>query len=1207
MSILSNAPYYDRYDGDSTHKAAGYTRVLAQPGRVEQASEFNEIQSMWRDYMGRLGNSMYSDGTIISGMGININGNTLTVESGQIYLDGLIRNVEETTLEINGTGVERVAARLVTSIVTADLDESLRDPAVGSENFNFVGADRAKETVELYILSESSTVDETSSVVYSLEDGAIPTEAPAEDKYAVINSILAERTYDESGNYRVSGINLQPVPLLTDEDKVRIHISAGRAYVFGYQVTKSTMSDVDLERSTTTRFVQSESHYFNANKMTYKLTNGPVAEVSNLTALVTVTGEVHYRGNIRGGMDSLNHVPVDSITEVYVIDQQTHEKTTFVQGRDYQLTSDQVDWSLTGDDAREPDSGTTYYVTYVYNKSMSEGVDFELNNNLEEATLTFISDGTQPDHNTRFYISYYYTLARRDLILLDTNGIVSVVQGVPDKYKNLITPYNGSPSYFEIGHVNVFPKNAIGEDDPSHIAEVVNYSSTRLTQDNLSTLVKRVDALEESTAALDLEREVEDGEDLMSLNGYFTDVFDGINKSDIYYNVNNVAYTATIDIDSKELTVPINETLFDLSINDSDSMSYATFGTVISAPYEEQMLLQQKYYTGTMKVNPYASYGPMCKVEISPKRDSWVDSDTIVVYNTVERKSYTTSYNTVTRQTYGGGWWVGNRLVDTSSSTSTVYNGQTISHELNTTVASSIVEFMRQRTIDVEGWAFGANSRNIYLEFNGSPVSLFSTGTSSRGTDRSVNGTAYRTVNADANGHFTAKFTVPERVPCGTVSVDLISPADGNSEGDDFTGHATYSANGTLLTYTYTNTTVVTDRYTVLHTTVNTYQNDPLAQSFIMSDKYDRNLVKIGLYFATKSETRPVIIQVRNMVNGYPGETVYAEVEVDPADINLPGSDGKPVVTNVKLNQPVYCYAGTYYCFCILSDSNLYSMYYAELGKNMLDTDTQLVVNPYATGVMFSSSNASTWTAHQGADLKFELYRSYYTGNGEIIFNNVTQEDITGVLLDAAYEVAGDDTDSTSKSSLVWYYRYRLSSVGGTANYSEWLPIDTLVSRSLGTTTGAVQLKAVITVDYSTSPFIDRDRVALRSLIDDTEATYISKHLTADDFEEPYQKMKITYLAAMPSGASHRAYYMDVDGGSWIPLESDGENITLETSSAGEEFVKYEWTVNKLNSKIVNPTSTGAEFFKFRFDLKTTIRYNKPRIKRFATIFRYDM
>ena len=129
----------------------------------------------------------------------------------------------------------------------------------------------------------------------------------------------------------------------------------------------------------------------------------------------------------------------------------------------------------------------------------------------------------------------------------------------------------------------------------------------------------------------------------------------------------------------------------------------------------------------------------------------------------------------------------------------------------------------------------------------------------------------------------------------------------------------------------------------------------------------------------------------------------------------------------------------------------------------------------------------------------------------------------------------------------------------------------------------------------------------MRSLIDDTEATYISKHLTANDFEEPYQKMKISYLAAMPSGASHKAYYMDTEGGQWIPLESDGENVTLETSSAGEEFVKYEWTVNKLNSKVLNPESVGATFFKFRFDLMTTLRYNKPRIKRFATIFRYDM
>lgn len=39
----NGSPYWDRYDGNTSHRHNGYTRVLAIPGRAEQASEFNEI------------------------------------------------------------------------------------------------------------------------------------------------------------------------------------------------------------------------------------------------------------------------------------------------------------------------------------------------------------------------------------------------------------------------------------------------------------------------------------------------------------------------------------------------------------------------------------------------------------------------------------------------------------------------------------------------------------------------------------------------------------------------------------------------------------------------------------------------------------------------------------------------------------------------------------------------------------------------------------------------------------------------------------------------------------------------------------------------------------------------------------------------------------------------------------------------------------
>lgn len=1234
MANISGSPYWDRYDGDSAHKRAGYTRVLAVPGRAEQAAEFNEAQSIQRDYLERLGNAMFKDGTIISGCEMNVQGHNLTVSAGKVFLSGLIRDVPETVLYLAREGTERVVATVNTEIVTANQDSTLRDPAIGAENYNLEGADREKQTVTLSIVAgdsvsangsvlggttpgdgspggdgtgsgtnPSGTNPVTSTTIYTFVDGSVPNEATEVNQYAYVTDILAERTYDENGNYKVNGLDLQPVTELEDDGKIKVYISAGRAYIRGYQVTKNTMSDIRLNRSTTTRFVQSESHYYNSSMDIYRLSNGPIDSITNLTALVTVSSERHYRGNIRGGQDALNHTPVDSITRVWSVDDAGVE-TVYRQGIDYVLFADQVDWSRKGEDTKEPEPGTTYFVTYVYNSPLTRNIDFRIYNQDGDAYLQFIQGGRKPDQNTRMYVSYYYTLARRDLILLDSNGSYSVLEGQPDKFEDLLTPYNGSDAFLALGYVNVFAKPSFGDDDPDRIAQVVNYEETRLTQDNFITMLKRIDALEDRIADLDLEREIEAGEDPSSLRGYFTDVFDSINKSDLgYVDANEqIRYTACIDFDKKELTTPTEPKSFDLGVNNSSSDKYEIMGTVISAPYTLQLALQQKYATGTMLVNPYASYGPLCKVELNPSVDNWTEEKTIRVNNTLENKAYTTSTQTYSR-------WVANShargtFEGSSSSTSTSFTGTTSSTTSSSSVAKTITEYMRVRDVAVTGSAFGANAKNIRCVFNGKPVDLVATGSTAQGNLYASGGKNYKTVNANAIGYFTGKFTIPANTPCGKANVQLITyDAD---EKQDKSGSAIYSAVGTLLTTTITNTTTVTSHYQVLTTITNTYSSDPLAQSFMLSETHDRNLMKIGIYFAKKSNTRPAVLQVRNMVNGYPGETVYAEVKIDPDQIKLPTNPNVPVVTEITLNQPVYCKAGVMYCFVVLSDSNEYALYYANMGENLLGTTQQMVINPYNTGVMFSSSNAMTWTAHQGADLKFELYRSVYTGNGTIVFNEVNSSDITGIMLDATYEVGGDETVPVlERSGLTWFYRYALTSANNT--FSEWLPIDTLVYRDLNTITTRIDLKAVINTDFSTSPFIASDRVTLRSFTDAASAVYISKHLMDTEFDEEYQRLKISYQACMPNGASYRAYYMDNENGPWVELVEDGKNVELSTSRVDEEFTQFTWLVNKLDFIKKNPTMPGSKFFKFRFDLETNVRYNRPRIKKLAVIFRYDM
>lgn len=1221
MNNYNYEPYYDRYSGDTQHRSAGYTKLLAHPGRAEQASEFNEIQSIQRDYLERLGNSIYRDGYIVSGCEINIQDNSVSISPGSIFLGGLVRNTEGGSLPITKVGTEVVVASINTEIITYIQDPTLRDPAQGAENYNMAGADREKQTVVLSVASidtesedDENLDDLGGAVIYTLRDGNLLKERET-DNYSFLNDTLAERTFDENGNYKVEGLILQSV--LNDEgDYVRLNITDGKAYVRGYQVDKPSMSSILIRKSTNTRYIRSESKYYVSGLKKYKLNNGPIKNVTDFTSTVLVTGESHYRSNVRGGAENLNYTPVQEIVSVYTRDGLGNKDVIYQESRDYKLTGNTVDWSSTEEDSIEPTPGTTYYVDYKYNYLMEEGVDFSVENDGEDGYIVLLDEGSKPVINSLMYFNYNYVLYRRDLILLDSNGNLSVLEGQPDGYNELITPYNGSPDYIELGYVNILPTVNVSDSDENFLGEVVSYDGIRFTQDNFATMLKRINMLEDSVAQLDMERAIEDGEDVTYLNGYFTDNFESINKSDLTYNSSSlgVSYSACIDFDEGALTLPVNVEDNVMSVDSESSDEYSQYGSVISADYTESAIVKQNIATGTIPVNPYASYGPMCRVVLNPSVDNWVETETIKINNTIENKTYTTE-----TKVYSHGWWSRKatknlrNFLRTEVNTTTTYEGTSTSTKTTKSVATTVLEYMRQRNVKITGFAFEPGARNIRGTFNGKPVSIVKRNVTLTGEPYVVDGVEYGTITDYAdNGVIECQFTVPPNVPCGKAELVLTYT---NDLGEEHSGRAIYTASGSLLTTTVTNTTTITQRYKVLTEVDNLYKNDPVAQSFVMSRTNDCTLTKIDVFFATKSSTRPVIVQVRNIVNGYPGEKVYAEVSLEPDEINIPVDETKPVATHIVLNQPVYCKADTYYCFVILSDSNDYSVYRAEMGQKVLGRVYDLTYNPYDIGVLFSSSNATTWTAHQDSDLKFVLYRAVYKRGGEILFNSVTTDsETTGLMLDAAYEVDGGNAENSSnKIGINWFYRFAKSMSGGNEQLSDWLPIDTLVYRDLQSIAKTFYLKAVVKADGYSSPFIDSERVSLRSFTDIKNGSYISKHLMDTDFEEPYQAMKISYLAALPQNSYHDVYYLDDEAGDWVLLESDDtlvgdgspdKMVEVSITKYDEEYYKYTWYVNRINKLKLDPNNIGSDFFKLRIDLGTNVRYNRPKIKQLAVIFK---
>mgnify|MGYP007000221143 len=65
--------------------------------------------------------------------------------------------------------------------------------------------------------------------------------------------------------------------------------------------------------------------------------------------------------------------------------------------------------------------------------------------------------------------------------------------------------------------------------------------------------------------------------------------------------------------------------------------------------------------------------------------------------------------------------------------------------------------------------------------------------------------------------------------------------------------------------------------------------HDPLAQTFMIDDAGGVFLTSVDICFSTKDANIPVTLQVRNTVNGYPGQSIlpFSEKTINPADVSI--------------------------------------------------------------------------------------------------------------------------------------------------------------------------------------------------------------------------------------------------------------------------------------------------------------------------------
>jgi hypothetical protein len=180
---------------------------------------------------------------------------------------------------------------------------------------------------------------------------------------------------------------------------------------------------------------------------------------------------------------------------------------------------------------------------------------------------------------------------------------------------------------------------------------------------------------------------------------------------------------------------------------------------------------------------------------------------------------------------------------------------------------------------------------------------------------------------------------------------------------------------------------------------------DPIAQTFYVEGMpFGCYVTNLDIFFRTKSSSAPITLQLREVINGYPGDKVipFGEVTLNPAAVNV--SENATAATTFVFPSPVYLQNNTEYCFVLLPAGNNpdYNIWVSELGENELGTENRISEQPHI-GVLFTSANNRSWTAWQKEDIKFTLRRADFEINtvGSLVMKNM---DVDFLKFDSFYD-----------------------------------------------------------------------------------------------------------------------------------------------------------------------------------------------------------
>jgi hypothetical protein len=1135
MSMPAN--YYERFDASKN-----YEEHLFLAGLGLQSAELNEIQKNAAYRLRGVADVLFKNGAIVRDCSISVNPSTgvVTCDAGAVYANGAVRSVAASSLTIAVNTYVAVGVRLIETVVDDSVDPLLRDPAPLTRNYDSPGAQRLKIDA-CWAHSLDSGVGEFFAI-YDVYDGIVsPKEAPPQ-----IDAVsMAIQKYDQDstgGTYSVSGLVATSVSQASDST-ITFRVGKGSARINGRSIDLVADRSYTFDAAPDLKLISSEPHLSATDSIQRIDTDfSPVSAVTlvSITEQKTVT-MIH--GVVTGASDLLPDTSVLSLISV------SQGGTTYTVTTDYLLTSGSVNWSPAG---AEPAPGSSYSVTYQYIHSVAP-------TSMDSTGFSVTGAVT----GTLVMATYQYKVPRIDRLCINASGVAALIRGTPS------VDFPNPPSV---------PKGQLllATIRQSWTGSIVPVSDgvRMVSMETLNSVNTRLDRMVALIAKSRLESNIA-GRDASLKKSIFVDPFfdDSMRDAGVYQ---------TAAVFGGLMTLPIY-------------LTARYFASDVSAPTTLPPVIgygvTQDAKTSTMKVNPYDSFSPIpAKITLSPSVDqmtysteSWTSNVTsrVVVQlpygssagaqssETIATVSSSLSADQVIRPQYINfaldGFGAGETLSELSFDNLSIatLNGSSVA---TTLVADSAGHITGQFRIP-QNIAVGTKQVQFLGSGGSYGVAYFAA------ASWQENKTLQRVVTEYVYQFDPPPVVVPDPpIIIPDVVVPPVDPVDPPPPSapltyveelyDKFLGRVGEPAglaywNAELVATNDDRAKVTKDflyaaahvEYTALTpTAVALYTGffgalpctvDPIAQTFLLSQ--DAQIIGVDLWFSAVG-TSDVMVQIRTVSNGFPTRTGLAECRKKPADISVDGTH-----TTFSFDAPLFLSANEEVAIVVLCNDAVTQVDIAEIGK--WNGSSWVTEQPYTVGVLLSSSNALTWTAHQDRDLRFRIVNQTYSGTSLTVnLGSTPVEDVTDLMV----------MGLASKPTVATDVTYRLTLPGGAVKtVSANAPINLTAA-----ITGDVLVEALLTGSSAMSPVLfQHGQLAFGWL--SLEGDYVSRAMTAGTGS----RIHVIVEAQLPTGSSLNFYWKGIDSGdTWsvsaIPqiasVMSDGGfvEVTYEVTGVNEDFIQ---------------------------------------------------